>query len=654
MGYGILSKIDNIGIVVLTNSHLLKGKPNANVTLSFINNIEIPYNLDSSNVPKKVTILAESIQKTDDPVGDIILLKLKWNHLSPDLKLRILHTADQFIICKISQECPNGYILNQFRKDFESALVPRTLLSDGILNLLESHFFTYNEDRKTFQKSHVEDRLQNIPTINEKIELIKPDTIIAAENSHVIAIPTYGREGYSGSPVFTNYKFSGLLTKVHLDGTPFVYAIPIEDIVKRIQYSLFDNKTYFNPKIHGYWNKNGSLVVEAGGVRITEKSAANINSAGGGEGANSGGEPGNSGGEGGNSGGEGGNSGGTRENTGILDEIDADKWNDRDLNLSENIGNSNIRLKNDSLSYSQNEFSVQLKDPFIERAYAPLTICGFGEYSCSQNDDGRLSIPYLIDINNNRMISATTALVSRLAIDHKLSLNSEENKFQIPNSQEAGPYINQLRTKWPQKPLFIRNYFKNKHGRWDSAQMFIPPRLMLEALRNNDEDKYSFFEHMELFSSRKENKRFNLNKAYVINRNEDQFSLFSSYTATEPFSFKKENRNEFFSFRFMDYKTKTYNEVILDRNGEVATINEYDLFNFKNIKKSVMLQRSSLPEQLNWRFSENTLGLPRSKYNIVYVFNRENLTELERIFIETPTTVFEVIYCQLGEQYCPI
>lgn len=626
-GYGILSSTQDNGIVILTNSHILKGKSKAKITLSFINHHIIDREWHIDDLPHDLTFSAESIQKTDDPVGDIILLKLKLEKISPALFTRILRTANRFVFCKISLDCPKGYILNDFNQNIERTLTHGDLYdSASIVNVLkaDSPFYQRIGPQSEIPEIFRRDWLHIVSTINNKIDLIKPDNIIAAENSHSIALPTYGREGYSGSPVFSRSELIGLLTKVHLDGTPFAYAIPIEDIVKRIQYSLY-NGSDFKPKIQGYWSKKGSLIINSGDFRISETSSTVISSAGG--------EPGNSGGEGGNSGGEGGNSGG------------------EGINITFKEGHAHLFGKN----YDWISSPVQFNNPFIERTYSPLIICGFKEYPCTQDEVSGLPIPYLIDTDkNNKVIPATAALVSRLAVENKLSLNSENNKFQIPNNQKSGIFLNQLRIQWSKETKLIRNYFKEKNGSWSFAQMYIPPRLILEALRKDDQDKYGFFEHQNLFSYRKENKRYDLNKAYVINRKKEEFSLFSDYTKTEPFSFKKENGKDLFGFRFMDYNTKTYIEVNLDQNGESATIKEYDLFDFSTVNKNITLQRSSLPEQLNWRFSETNSGSSKSKYNIIYVFDRDNLTELERIFIETPKTVFEVIYCQSGEQHCLI
>ena len=609
-GYGILVSTSDGGVFILTNSHILKGNPKAKITLSFINHNIIAREWKIDDLPHDLTFSAESIQKTDDPVGDIILLKLELKKISPVLYSRILNTAYRFIFCPISPDCPKGYILNDFNKNIDWTLMHGNLQdSASIVNVLKADAPIYQiyDRRSDIPEIFRRDWLNIISTIDNKMDLIRPDNIIAAENSYSIALPTYGREGYSGSPVFSRSKFIGLLTKVHLDGTPFAYAIPIEDIAKRIQHSLFDG-SYFKPKIQGHWNDKGSLIINSGDFRISEASSTAISSAGG---------------EGGNSGGEG-------------------------INVKFKDGHANLFRKD----YDWISPPVEFNNPFIERTYSPLMICGFKEYPCTQDEKFDLPIPYLIDTDkNNNVIFVTSALISRLAIENKLSLYSEKNKFQIPDIKDAGAYLNQLRLQWSKEPQAIRNYFKDQTGQWSFTNLFSPSRISYEAFKNGDHDKYSFFEFLSLNSRRKGNKLNNFNSAYIIERSKESFSLFSDYTETEPFIFKKENQKDHFGFRFMDYATKTYVEVNLDRNGESATIKEYDLFNFSKINKSIELKRTSLPEQLNWRFSEKTKE--SSKYNIIYVFDRDNLSELEKIFIETPTTVFEIIYCQLKGKYCP-
>lgn len=120
----------------------------------------------------------------------------------------------------------------------------------------------------------------------------------------------------------------------------------------------------------GSWNTDGSLIVHAGNFTIAERNSVSISSAGG-EGSNSGGEGFNSGGEGSNSGGESGNSGDNEHGAIEMPNI----------NLKE--GHTNL-FKRD---FDHEASPIQFKNPFIERIYKPLVICGFSEYPCTQRPE---------------------------------------------------------------------------------------------------------------------------------------------------------------------------------------------------------------------------------------------------------------------------
>jgi hypothetical protein len=85
------------------------------------------------------------------------------------------------------------------------------------------------------------------PTAESKIEFSygptsKPDNIIAAENSGVMMLSTYGRRGLSGAPMVTGNRMIGLLTKVHVDGSPLIYGIPVQKSLIEIRRKLLCSK----------------------------------------------------------------------------------------------------------------------------------------------------------------------------------------------------------------------------------------------------------------------------------------------------------------------------------------------------------------------------------------------------------------------------
>jgi hypothetical protein len=629
-GFGVLSRVDG-DIYVLTNSHILRGSGSAVIRIPKVS----AFDSFSPNPQPMIEFTANVKEGSDDPIGDVVLLKVP--RIGDDTDFReIQNTARWLEFCEIRfWNCSEGFRTKADWFGFNR--------SHGIL--IPEKIYKNRDDR--YQK------LSLIPSFNKlPIEEKESDSIIASENAELLVLPTYGRPGFSGLPLVADGEIKGVLTVTHFDGTPLVYGIGLRDIAKRLQKSLFRNDE-FKYQIVGQWDGvNGDLIANVKSWTIRERNSNAPAGASGGEGGTSGG-------------GEGGTSGDFSQN-----QLSQSHQNDSLLEIEL----SPIIFGLSSLAASGHH-SLAIKNPVIARQYQPLTISRVKSSplmvpnpdSHGQRSMTEMTVPFLISPLGVPQL-ASTALLSGLLLRNKVcnssllefQLNCDEangigkdtGNYFIPDLAAADIYLKERRLLWSKRPRFIRYYEKKSSELISNRSLKIGNAQVFDntlAISLGDSDSILHSEEEKIVRDYKSSDRFKLARQLEeLRYSPDRWG----FTPIFPFAVKNTN-DSIIEFRFEDRDTQTFIEFQLSKTGDKIVVSEFDLPAFRSHespRETLTLGRISSDRNPSWWFEAT--DQKRSDYRAFYSFNRDNLGELERVFIESKNFIFEIISCPIGEREC--
>jgi hypothetical protein len=253
-GSGVIVYLDDRP-VILTNSHILQGRPIASVSFP---EAQIRYLNNEGYYHYTEEIFKFSAQLPvifDDPLHDFVFLKLEDYVDARTYKTLKMLAKYNGKFCQKLKNCSPGWHMNDEGVQATDARIAAII--DG--------------------------KRLSTPLITSLSHKSVNDQMISGETYKALSLPVYARPGSSGGAYFYRGILTGLVTKVSLIGVPETYAISLDEIGKII--SLDNSNT-----ASASW-KNGSLTVIDNGEEITTKSATN----GGGETGNGGGETGNGG-----------------------------------------------------------------------------------------------------------------------------------------------------------------------------------------------------------------------------------------------------------------------------------------------------------------------------------------------------------------------
>jgi len=257
VGSGSLILIDN-KIYILTVSHLIQNEHKVKV---YIKDLNLDFYFDPSGniIHQKVYYkLLEFDAKPifSDPLGDIALLELP----SLDHKSNLFEALSY--IAKVNLSLCGESTPFRF-----SCASPDEFKSTGLIHSEKVSWYLL--DKKVNQFLDMED-------IHSRINKIE-DQYISGLYDYILKVPVYGGPGMSGGSLYVNHKLAGIISKVHYDGFPMAYAIPLEQIVRVLKKINFKNiaeshatLSSCDQNLCSYWlqNKNGSSSL---GVRINNQ-----------------------------------------------------------------------------------------------------------------------------------------------------------------------------------------------------------------------------------------------------------------------------------------------------------------------------------------------------------------------------------------------
>ncbi len=421
-------------------------------------------------------------------------------------------------------------------------------------------------------------------SILENIEpwraVLLPDQYISGLFEQVFSIPVYGRHGISGGAFYEFGKFSGLVTKVDLSVSPYVYAIPVSEIAK-----VFISD-YFNPNTHsqsqGSWKMSpeGVLSLE---IKIHEDvilASTHLGGLG-----TAGGELGNGGGEIGNGGGELGNGGDDGVKYWELEISDI-------YNYKRKIVTANpFSLKPQSLRINDKKIAYfEVKDPI--RPEFPILVAP-------------TSAKYIWNLNHPHQAPPMQIVYSDVNSRKKV-LERRSMRFNFSE--------------------YARVYKKTKAGHYEHLSINF--------------DTFTGDHAQALFPSGDLTRGSKVDWIYQITKmpSEAPQTKPGEYFPGYPFR-ARENLEMFLDVIERDQSLKIEVPCNLSRSVLIT--------NLSDGSEPIALNSVSDPEEITQIFRSEKKE--HKGYQAALIFRNEDLGKLERIFVETPTHLYEFPACHPGE-----
>ncbi|MGZ3801632.1 MAG: hypothetical protein ACXVCL_15805 [Bdellovibrio sp.] len=267
-GSGLLALIKNeetkegnpgeFELAVITPSHLIQNSLNPTVLMTprFGNFLTGSIRDPKSSVPQLIELRSKEIQasvKFQDALRDIALLKLNLSIDDP-LYLSLFDIARKnLVLCEDEDAHSSCFHL----KDFYSAVRTRMVFNEKINWILNG-------------------KIVNQPLSKENEEpsvSVVDDQYISGLYKKIFALSVYGGPGMSGGGFYLNDRLAGMVSKVHYDGFPEVYAIPMNEIYETLTCFYWKSEDCEKDKLSSSWVTEGNqqfLTVNYKGVQLKQ------------------------------------------------------------------------------------------------------------------------------------------------------------------------------------------------------------------------------------------------------------------------------------------------------------------------------------------------------------------------------------------------
>lgn len=245
-------------LAVITPSHLIQNNLNPVVQVTPRNGLFLTGSIhDAKSIaPQFVELKSKDIPASvlfQDALRDIALLKLSLSSNDP-LYLSLFDIARKnLVLCEDEDADSSCFQL----KEFYSAIKVRSVFSQNINWILNGKVVSQPLNKENEGAS---------------ISVVK-DQYISGLFERIFALSVYGGPGMSGGGFYLNDNLAGMISKVHYDGYPEVYAIPMNQIYKTLLCSYWKNEDCKQEDIRSRWVSEGNqqfLIVNYKGVQLKQ------------------------------------------------------------------------------------------------------------------------------------------------------------------------------------------------------------------------------------------------------------------------------------------------------------------------------------------------------------------------------------------------
>ncbi|MGZ3775367.1 MAG: hypothetical protein ACXVCY_14545 [Pseudobdellovibrionaceae bacterium] len=225
---------------VLTPSHLIQNAKNPTI-----------------QIPRRYgTFLTGSIRDKESIIPSVIALE------SQDIPATVLFqdALRDIAILKINLTLDDPKFVTLFDIAQHNLVLCQNENSDSLcfqgMELRSSMF--YNEKINWILNGKLVRQPLNKENAGRTVSLVK-DQYISGLFKNIFEISAYGGPGMSGGGFYLNDKLVGMVSKVHYDGYPEVYAVPMNEIYTTLSCFYWQTKDCTDEKLTSSWMSSGNL-----------------------------------------------------------------------------------------------------------------------------------------------------------------------------------------------------------------------------------------------------------------------------------------------------------------------------------------------------------------------------------------------------------
>lgn len=583
----------------------------------------------------------------DDPIADIAFLKVNLHSKekqSEDNSKKPPFDSDQFLKYWAHQSfsiSKDGSLSFSENRDWFPNFGKGGLIG---IDYMQSYLATYT------------------PIVDPYNVTSEQDTTISGLLKKQLRVPTFAKPGMSGSLIIKDRELIGVVSKVSLDGSPAVYGVHLNEIAARYASSIksFNSSENLEAKksvintTSAHWKIDSAgkmyLVYTSPQTKVKIWQPLNTNSE-----TLAGGSLGSGGGSLGSGGGSLGSGG---ESTAHKDTT----------NNEPPLWKFNAIQTNSFTNYAL----LSIVNPFSKQDFDTLKV--------SDGTKTLKSINLVKEYDNNQIVKfkapSLPLLNQLLNQDPAINFISSHQlvSSESPNYRQNLEELNRLRVHSLQslKPLYVRYAYKlssdflcypgvgnvwtwdntlavdikNKKSLMGAINHQLTGGLQSSdsmfdgALYHSDKITGEMYVSFFIFNQHNPNTLLDVRTQYgalQFDHNEC-WDLFKYQSHSDHSTSKK--------YQIDDHLKRVYNYEIKISKQQLNTININEIINKES--KSYTLSRSNNLDSPSLLFTNSTMD-KKISLKILLIFNRDNLTKLERIYVNTPYYLFEFIYIPLDE-----
>ena len=620
---------------VLTSSHVIFNTPKIQVvdqasSIIKVRLAELNKSAFIGYVIPKYDLPVELIH--DDPLADFSILKVNLKKDESKLSSLVYYWSSQSF--SISKEGKLKLVKN---------IDWNLPLSNGLIGMGDEISFNPELSTKLFKAVLT-------PIVAPYNIEIEPDTVISGLFEEQIRIPTFAKPGMSGSIIVKDNKLIGIVSKVLLDGGPMAYGVKLQDIAKRFgQVQRYQQEVKLVRDATAYWHKvENKMVLQfygGNGYWFRQPLRSLTETMAGGDLTNGGGDLTNGGGD-------------------LINGGESSQLQSQSRHWS--FLSSQVVGFNGLLS------TLSVVNPFSKGAPQ------YFEISTQDNKKWRSVSLLKIRDENNKPIYKIPSLPGFMVLKNRLEFDQNLNEFFIDSGIEN---LDSVRVESNQKlePKYFRYALKvdsekicfpsiGNSWTWDNtmAVKAEDSKSLLNAAEDaikksigisTDTEFRSALQSLQYSSTQDGKQRvglfiFDLNdKSKLLNVSSELGGLTDKYTEclkSINSSLSKTERDAV--LKELKSQLKNYNMIInkqdLNSLSIVESITDLTSAHSKKEYKTYSLKRVSALDSASVLYEDSS----NSGMRALMIFDRDNLANLERVYIDTPHLLFEFIYAPLNSK----